>query len=366
VAQENNHGVSEASALLLAGSWLKATSDDEQLVNLGAACFKRGKRVLERSVEGLVLEDGGFSMSSFAYHRVVLDTLSVVEFWRKTLNLPMFSSSYYRKASLLVDFLYQVHDSQSGDVPNVGANDGSRSYLLTCSDYRDFRPSLHLASSYFSDSKAFNCDGLDSWALLRFPSFRFRPAQSDALHFDLWWQGRNILTDSGSYSYNCSKEVDDYFSGAAGHNVVQFADIESMPRIGKFLWGEWLKADGVASIDLWAKEQRWQSSFTDYLGGKHTRRVTLEPEKWLISDEVSGFSTAKLRWHLEDRPWRLKGNVLESGDIRIEVRSLSLLSLRLCNGWKSLYYNQRVKVPVLEISFESDPINIFTEIKLIH
>ena len=61
-----------------------------------------------------------------------------------------------------------------------------------------------------------------SWAMVRIPTFKFRPLQSDGLHFDLWFEGRNILSDTGTYSYNCNKELDEYFSGAAGHNVVQF------------------------------------------------------------------------------------------------------------------------------------------------
>lgn len=400
VAQENNHGVTEASALYIAGNWLEVFANESERANLGRVYSKRGRKVLELLSKKLVLADGGFAMSSFSYHRVVLDTLSMVEFWRETLNLSKFTSQYYYKASLLVDFLYQVHDLTSGDVPNVGANDGSRSYLLTDSDYRDFRPSLQISSGYFSDSRAFDCDQIEwfsaslpkvimpkwrqetrlfkesgfmklisedseSWALVRFPSFHFRPSQSDALHFDLWWRGRNILTDSGSYSYNCSKDIDDYFSGAAGHNVVQFDGRESMPRIGKFLWGEWLKAERVTGSDLWVRERRWQCSFTDYLGARHNREVSQKSGNWLVSDSLSGFLTATLRWHLEDKQWSLNGNIVESDDIKIIIRASGPISLRLVCGWKSLYYSQRIEVPILEVLTESGPIKITTEIQVI-
>ena len=105
-----------------------------------------GRRLLEQLISKLVLPDGGFSMGALAYHRVVLDTLSIVEFWRDELG---FFKFVLPKACSMVHFLYQLHDSVSGDVSNIGANDGNRSFLLTSSDYRDFRPSLQLASGYF-------------------------------------------------------------------------------------------------------------------------------------------------------------------------------------------------------------------------
>lgn len=400
LAQENNHGISEAAALFVAGNWLEVASSNPRELKLGSDCRKRGRRLLEKLLDRLVLEDGGFAMSSFAYHRVVLDTLSIVEFWREALKISKFSKRYYVKASLLVDFLYQMHDATSGDVPNIGANDGSRAYLLTKSDYRDFRPSLQLASAYFSKSMAFKADRIewysatlpqspipawpqfsrlykrsgfmtlrdndgDSWALLRFPSFAFRPAHSDSLHFDLWWQGRNILSDSGSYSYNCPSEEDDYFSGAAGHNVIQFDGRESMPRISKFLWGAWPEADYISDIARWEKEKRWLSGFTDYLGANHDREISRESDGWLIVDQISGFSKAVLRFHLENQQWSVEGNVIESEDIRIVTRANCPISIRLVQGWKSLYYSQRVEIPVLEIMVESSPAEVTTEIKLI-
>ena len=398
VAQDNNHGISEASALFIAGSWLQAFSKDEKHIKLGVICSRKGSRTLEKLVGKLVLTDGGFSMSSFAYHRVVLDTLSIVEFWRETLNLPKFSDMYYSKATLLVDFLYQMLDRVSGDVPNIGANDGSRSYLLTDSDYRDFRPSLQLSSGYFCDSRVFECDRIDwfsatlpqptmpqwrqesrlfkhsgfvtlrceddeSWALVRFPSFHFRPAQSDALHFDLWRKGRNILTDSGSFSYNCSSQDDGYFAGAAGHNVVQFDNRETMPRLGKFLWGEWPKVQRISDMSLWSGEGRWSCSFSDYLGAKHAREVTIGLNSWVINDHLCGvFSQALIRWHLEDSKWNINGNIIESGDVKIIIQANAPISLRLGRGWKSLYYNEKTEIPVLELLVASAPIQITTEI----
>lgn len=48
-------------------------------------------------------------------------------------------------------------------------------------------------------------------AMLRYPRFRFRPSQADALHLDLWLEGRNLLRDAGTYSYNTESAWLSYF-----------------------------------------------------------------------------------------------------------------------------------------------------------
>jgi hypothetical protein len=401
VAQQNNHGISEAAALYVAGHWLVSYSSDPRYVKLGVRCRDRGHKVLEGLMRTLVLGDGGFSMSSFSYHRAVLDTLSMVEFWCKVLRLPPFSSTYRQQAASLVDFLFQVLDLVSGDVPNVGANDGSRAYLLTSSDYRDFRPSLQLASGYFSDSLAFQANPIEwysaslpagvlsrwdqvpkfftdsgfaslrfknkeSWGLVRFPAFHFRPAQSDVMHFDLWWRGQNILCDSGSYSYNCAGDIEEYFAGALGHNVVHFDSRESMARLGKFLWGEWLKADQLSSLENWVEENVWFGQFTDYLGASHRRVIRGCGDRWLIKDEISNYTTAILRWHLCPRKWSLQGNILISKDVKIRILSSCPLQISLVRGARSLYYGQFSDCPLLEIQCTASPAEIVTEVELSH
>ena len=155
LSQDNNHGISESAALYIAGNWLKTFCSDKKRIKRGELFSEVGRKTLERLSVRLIAEDGGFSMASFSYHRSVLDTFSIVEFWRRELNLTRFSPAYYNRVSRLAKFLFQVHDIDSGDVPNIGANDGSLLYLLALPKYRDFRPSIQLASSYYCDTTAF-------------------------------------------------------------------------------------------------------------------------------------------------------------------------------------------------------------------
>src|SRR3546814_4964922 len=74
VAQANNHATSEAAALFIGGSWLAANGS-----RAGESLVRRGRQHLEKQVARLVEEDGSFSQYSLNYHRVLLDTLSIVE-----------------------------------------------------------------------------------------------------------------------------------------------------------------------------------------------------------------------------------------------------------------------------------------------
>ena len=37
--------------------------------------------------------------------------------------------------------------------------------------------------------------------MVRCHRYRDRQGQCDTLHVDLWWRGRNVLCDAGSYQY---------------------------------------------------------------------------------------------------------------------------------------------------------------------
>src|SRR5690606_30461256 len=66
----------------------------------------------------------------------------------------------------------------------------------------------------------------------------FRPS-NDVLHLDLWFKGNNILIDSGSFSYN--SPLSPYFRSIQSHNTLQSGQFEPMPRISRFLNGQWVK-----------------------------------------------------------------------------------------------------------------------------
>jgi hypothetical protein len=385
IGQDNNHGTSEAAALFIGGTWLGS---------LGLACGERWARLgrlwLENRMVRLVDEDGSFSQYSLNYHRLMLDTICIAEAWRCRMDLPSFSGALRSRVLKATQWLHLMVDPNSGDGPNVGANDGARLLQLTDTLYRDFRPSVQLAMVLFSGQRAFPGSGSWDWplywlelplpravvaparsgllnnggfavlrrgaamAMLRYPRFRFRPSQADVLHLDLWRNGDNLLRDAGTYSYNTQPSWLNYFGGVASHNTVQFDGREQMPRLSRFLLGEWLKTWEIEPLQEDAEGVHFAASYRDGHGASHFRRVSLSDAGLRVVDELSGFTQrAVLRWRLEPGDWVLKDRYVTNGVKILSVDGTqSMVRWELVEGWESLHYLDKTSVPVIEIEVQ--------------
>lgn len=381
IGQQNNHGTSEAAALFIGGSWLAATGDAA-----GRGWAATGRKWLEERARALIEPDGTFSQYSVVYHRVMLDTYSLAETWRRRFGLPDFSAGLRERLELAVRWMQQMVDPGTGDTPNLGANDGARLMALTDGDYRDFRPSLQWASVLFAGARAFTPGPWDhqlEWlaiplpdallsapesrtlgegglhilrvgraaAYLRYPRFRFRPGQSDLLHLDLWVGGENLLRDGGTYSYNSSNDDLDYFGGVASHSTAQFDGRDQMPRLGRFLFGGWPAARDVAPVSCEDHICRAAAGYRDHWGAEHRRTLELHGDRLICSDELDGNAKeAVLRWRLRPGDWQLDGNRIGDGRCLLTVESeAGTAELRIVEGAESRYYLDKTSLPVLEI-----------------
>jgi hypothetical protein len=391
VAQDNNHGTTEAAALYVAGGWLRRRGHRRQ----ADRWMELGRHWLERLAARLIMPDGSFAQHSVNYHRLVLDTLSLVEFWRRRLDDRAFSDRFRSRFRAAADWLMALTDPDSGNAPNLGANDGARIAVLHRLAYRDFRPSIALAHALSGGAglpdgpwnEPLAWLGLDlppsgktvwssgllpdggyaklvrghAWCLLRLPGFRFRPSQCDVLHLDLWHRGLNVLRDGGSYSYNAEPEAMRYFSGTASHNTVQFDGRDQMPRLGPFLFGAWpdcseLHFDGGIPMVRAAYRDSW--------GASHRRSVELTKDACVVCDEIADFrAQAVLRWRLAPATWRLEGMTVRSplGALSI-TSSTTPAGATMVDGWESLHYGSRAQIPVLEVVFDR-PAKVTTTIR---
>lgn len=381
VGQDNNHGTSEAVGLYIGGLWLMGAGDAN-----AARYVRRGRAMLEERVGRLVMADGSFSQYSLNYHRLLLDTLCVAEWCRSTSGDAPFSDFFYERVQAAVSWLYELVDPDSGDAPNIGANDGARLLGLTSSPYRDFRPTVQLACALFHDKRAYDCADCDepltwlgidppasrmaprssrtfedggwatlhapdgrSWGCVKYPVYRFRPSHADALHLDLWSGGLNVLRDGGTYGYAASPESLSYFAGTASHNTVQFDERDQMPRISRFLFGDWLQGT-TGEMLVNATSVAWTGSYRDSLGCEHSRTVEVEGALWRVTDTIEGpFNTAALRWRLIPGDYTVTGNRCAGEYLQIAVDSDAAVELALAQGWESRHYHDKTELPVLEI-----------------
>jgi hypothetical protein len=157
VAQDNNHSISEAVGLFVGGSWLITNSTQQK--RAGERFRTIGRRMLERQVAKLIMEDGSFAQYSTNYHRLLLDTLCIAEWWRSRSGQRPFSSEFYSRVSLATEWLLGMLERGSGDVPNIGANDGAHVFQFCKGSYRDYRPTLQLAAAMFLGKTAIPSSG---------------------------------------------------------------------------------------------------------------------------------------------------------------------------------------------------------------
>ena len=404
VGQDNNHATSEAAGLYIGGTWLALYGEGDAQTR-GKRWARKGRRLLERAIRRLVLRDGSFSQHSLTYHRLMLDTLSIAEGWRRRVGEPPFSETFHARAAAATRWLGAMIDPASGDGPNLGTNDGAHPYRLDSSAYRDFRSCLYLASLLFTGGPALESgpwcepaawldlpvqghgcpwvndlrsaifpDGgyialinpIGARMILRAPTARFRPGHADALHVDLWWKGENLLRDGGSYAYAGGGVTAETLVSVGGHNTPQFDGHDQMPRLSRFLYGSWVRVTGVAGIDRGAVVQSWAGSYTDFWGASHKRTVALKSDSLCVLDELKGFKRkAVLRWRLAAGNWSQNetGCISELGQIRVES-DVSISRMRLESGWESRHYLQKSPVPVLEIEIDRCPAVVKTTVAL--
>jgi len=389
LGQDNNHAISEAVALVVAGCWLTAQPTNPAIEREARSLIKIGTKLLRRGVLRLILPDGSFAQYSVNYHRLVLETVSLGYWWSDRTGRPCLGLSHRERMCRAIEWLANLIEPETGDAPNLGGNDGAQLALPLQTAYRDFRPSVQLSSVLFRRARMYaDADldtslcllGIDSkrfpvernerrsrffvdgglvllmsrtqrtWAILRVPRYRFRPSHADALHLDLWSAGHNLTRDGGSYSYNSGAGWQEYFPSVAAHCSCQFDDRDQMPRLGRFLYGHWLR-DEATEFEESSEGPICRSSYRDFQGARHARTVHVERDRWTIVDEVSGYQRrAVIRWRLAPADWRIENNAVSSGLAKLVVSSdVALRRLEIVEGYESRYYMERTVLPVLEI-----------------
>jgi hypothetical protein len=387
LGQDNNHGTSEAAALFVGGSWLDELGDQR-----GEAWANTGRRFLEERARTLIMPDGSFSQYSVTYHRLMLETYTVAEIWRRRRGLAPFSRITLERLNAATRWLAALASPVTGDAPNLGANDGAHLLPLTDAPTRDFRPAVSAAAALFAGADA-HADSADarnhllwlgiqpvgrplvlmpsdpspdagfvrmnherSLVVLRVPRYRFRPGQADPLHLDLWLDGENILRDGGSFSYADPRRGLTFYPGIASHNSVQFDGREPMPRLGTFLWGQWLSASNVHAPTTDGLMSTAAAAYVDAFGAHHSRSLRLQSLSLEVTDELRGLQrSAVLRWRLLPGLWRLEGNALTNGRIVITVSAdVPIHRRELVNSWESRHYMHETILPVLEVEVTQD------------
>lgn len=388
IAQDNNHGTSEAAGLYIGATWLSNQENKETVLSKLHQWKNRGRNLLENRVLKLIAPHGTFSQRSVTYHRVVVDTMSWVLYAMERYNEPAFSDKITQRLEKLGEWQYKMIASPTGDAPNMGSNDGAMFETLHNSNYRDFRPSTQLFFGVLKKQRVFDkgdCDEALFWrypsnysqfpmwtinrpvmevfdeemllltdkelnVFLKLPNARYRHATCDAFHLDVWYKGINVLCDSGSYSYNAGDETD-RFKSVQAHNTVQFGNHEQMPKISRFLYGKWIQVKTIKEPEQNKGSWFWKGSYTDHHDNTHSRTLkwdTVQRKLTIIDDVPSPQNEIKtLYWHSPKA---------EVNSIKIHVVDANREALHpeQSVGARSLYYMEKSSKQTLAFKTQSD------------
>lgn len=360
-AQNNNHLLSEAVALLTAG-W--ALREHPQ-----APRWERtGWRWLNDGLQSQIETSGAYIQKSTNYHRLMLQVALWASLVARAGGKTLVGDTCQRLAAA-TRWLLAMVDPISGEVPNLGPNDGAYIMPLSSCPFQDYRPVLQAAALAFLGQPAFQrgpWDEMslwfdldseiprsgkpkeevpnplppspsiplilrtnDSWCYLRAARFKSRPGHADQLHLDLWWRGLNVAQDAGTYSYNAPPPWDNSLARTEVHNTITVDGQDQMTRAGRFLWLDWAQAKVLEqNRNTNGEGMRMAAQHDGYrrLGVLHQRAVECRGGRWIIADnlipagKVSAGSRARnsplairLHWLLPDWPWAIDDLPEETG-----------------------------------------------------
>lgn len=350
---KNNHTISELAGMII-GAW--CCEDFNRL--------SKAYELLDEVICEQFSDDGGYIQNSFNYQRLAIQDIEMVLNISKTTGISLSDESKRRVMNSAV-LMYQCLDI-SGDMPNYGSNDGALIFPVTSCDYRDFRPIINTIYTMLTGEKLFergkyeeeliwfdvqdNCkkselvQASSSFSkagiyTMRYDSYwlmtilKDTVAHMDEQHVDLWVNGKNVLCDTGTYSY--AEDLGKKLFSQRGHNTVNVLDRNQVYRCGPFAtYGR----VHLSHVDL--AESNLSAEVEYSTGYKHRRTITSINKGFEIIDCIQTESQdAELLFHT---PYcvTINGNVVtiicenreicdvvfsEQPKLREEVRSLYYL-----------------------------------------
>ncbi len=395
IVQDNNHGTSEAAGLYIGSLWLLNQKELSKKKKDKLENWRElGRNLLKERINTLVGKDGTFAQKSVTYHRLVIDTLSIVIQAQKLFDDPPFDTKTLQRLEKLGKWQVNMTISENGDAPNIGSNDGAMLESLHECGYRDFRPSSQQFFGLLKCQKVYpkgiwdeplywrsqidldeipkttfqlpDLQLLDKQFLiirngeikcfLKIPDSEFRPGL-DVFHLDIWYKGENIFLDSGSYSYNKGKETE-YFKSIKAHNTVQFGSYEPMPKISHFLNGEWITPSYISEPYKENDFGNWEGAYVDYLGNKHKRTLQVSKSMVRVIDEVETNEQAVVRFHLNEKVQKKTDNSFSFTKGTITFFNTQDIAISESNH--SLFYMNKKRHTLLDAKFKGK--KVITEI----
>lgn len=338
MAVRNNHAISEALCLYTVGT-LFPSFPESKIWKI------TGKNRLEEECLFQFADDGSYIQNSHNYHRVAIQLYTFALAIARC-NNDQFSEQVKNRLLKSVSFLSAMQDSCTGHLPNYGHNDGSLFFPLNSCSYRDYRPQLAALYASLTNSRLYQSgpwdedlywfrlpikdqnpvlpikDGIQSFeqggyyvmrikntfAFIRCTSFTQRPAHADNLHLDIFTEGKNIIFDRGSFSYNAAEQILSQYLNSSVHNTVSLCDGEQMLKGPRFTWQNWTKKHGPVNTSITDTMLEFSGAISGFYhiissGVMHKRiiRYHIIEKTWEVIDKVYNWNgSIRQNWNICD------------------------------------------------------------------
>ena len=408
ISTQSNHTISEALGLWMVGLLFPELKGAEKY-------FAFGRKLLEQEAAAQIFPDGSYAMYSMNYHRFILH-IYFYAIRLGELNSSPFSESLKRSVAKSVDYLHQLIDPETGQMPVYGSNDGALVLPLNNCDSTDYHPLLQLGSyltkkellfepgpwnedifwlcgiespsppgrrvrdegeSNFPHGGIYLLRGTNSKAVISCTDFRARPSHADQLHVDLWWRGENIACDAGTYLYSGKGMWRNGLAHTSAHNTVIVDRQDQMKMVSRFTWTDWARGKVLKQdAKIWQGQHDGYQKLPDPITHKRTV-LLLDEDRWLVVDQLNGKQNHHyaLHWLLCDGEYGVR-KLASADGIWLVPRKIDgtpsdskiLIQMGLTEGngnfsvmrgdpsstrgWRSRYYGH--KEPAISAMLETD------------
>lgn len=327
-----NHYISNGVGLVYLGALFRGEPDGDRWLRTGA-------RILEEEIQRQVHPDGTSFEAAIGYHRLVTECFGWGgEICRR--NLPgLLSQQYWNRLAAMHRFIDAYLDS-TGRAPLLGDADDGRLHLL-CAEAAAAprrhrlglspRPAAGPApvSQAFPDGGFYVLRDGDDRCIVRCGPVGLAGAGShdhnDQLSYELVLQGREVVTDSGTYTYTRDLAARYAYRSTAAHNTVQAGDEEQNPIRPDRPWRVLADRTRARCLEWSAGEAgaRFVGRHRGYAhrasGARCTRTIALEVPggHWTVEDLVDGQGTESLTWRLHFAPGLLRAEPVGPGRFRL-------------------------------------------------
>lgn len=343
-----NHTIAECAGLVYAGILFPEMKD-------AALWLETGLSILEAEASHQILPDGGGVEQSFWYHLFVLDLYGLVA--------ALLTSRLHTVPLSIEDALERGRNflgnlgTAPGNLPAVG--DGDSGFALSRYLNLGWQGSSIKKASLVTFNDAgytiIRCSArpglkllMDHGNLGKPPSYGH--GHADALSVIVRLGGKELLTDSGTYTYTGDPLWRNYFRSTRAHNTVCIDGLDQSRQETAFLWSHPFHAELLDSIEGNDGEVRLLARHDGYLhvGVTHWRSVIVKPSGvvWILDYlDGTGEHECELNWHLDAKvTWRDGAYIaeLESGSVVMEILGGELAvasgQMKPIIAWKSDCY----------------------------